>query len=219
VRIVTGQPFAVSSDRVNLLPRNEKFFDLLQQHMRIVCQSSELLLKGLEGGYPGMCRISKQMEALERNGDDIIHQIFRILQTTFITPFDPEDIQTLATTLDDVLDAIEDATFRISCYRVDPVPEPAVQLGRMINGSTKALSRALKSLEERKPVWDDSIEVNRLENEADAIERTVLGELFTNGTDAVTLMKLKEVYEILENATDLCEDVADVIQNVAVKNG
>jgi uncharacterized protein len=159
------------------------------------------------------------MEALERNGDDIIHQIFRILQTTFITPFDPEDIQTLATTLDNVLDAIEDATFRISCYRVDPIPEPAVQLGRMINGSTKALSRALKSLEERKPVWDDSIEVNRLENEADAIERTVLGELFTNGTDAVTLIKLKEVYEILENATDLCEDVADVIQNVAVKNG
>jgi uncharacterized protein len=204
---------------MNLLPRNEKFFELLQQHMRIVCQSSELLVTGLKGGYQGMCRISKQMEALERSGDDIIHQIFRTLQTTFITPFDPEDIQTLATTLDNVLDAIEDATFRISGYRVDPIPEPAVQLGGMINDSSKALSRALKSLEERKPVWDDCIEVNRLENEADAVERTVLTDLFTNGTDAITVIKLKEVYEVLEQATDLCEDVADVIQNVAVKNG
>jgi uncharacterized protein len=203
---------------MNLLPRNEKFFDLLQQHMRIVCQSSELLLSGLKSGYSGMCRISKQMEALERSGDEVIHQIFRTLQTTFITPFDPEDIQTLATSLDNVLDAMEDATFRISCYRVDPIPEPAVDLGRMINDCTQALARALDSLKDRKPVWDDCIEVHRLENEADAVERTLLGDLFTNGTDAVTLIKLKEVYEILEQTTDSCEDVADVIQNVAVKN-
>ncbi len=203
---------------MNLLPRDPRFFELFHQHMRIVCQASELLVSGLKSGYNGMCRISKQMEALERSGDEVIHQLFRTLQTTFITPFDPEDIQTLATALDNVLDAMEDATFRISCYRVDPIPEPAVQLGLMINDSTKALARALRSLEERKPVWEDCIEVNRLENEADAVERTVLGDLFTNGTDPVTLIKLKEVYEILEHATDMCEDVADVIQNVAVKN-
>jgi predicted phosphate transport protein (TIGR00153 family) len=203
---------------MNLLPRDGRFFELFHQHMRILCQSSELLVSGLKSGYSGMCRISKQMEALERNGDEIIHQIFRRLQTTFITPFDPEDIQKLATTLDDILDSVEDATFRISCYRVDPIPEAAVQLGLMINDSTKALARALKSLEARKPVWDDCIEVNRLENEADAVERTVLSELFTNGTDPITLIKLKEVYEILEQTTDSCEDVADVIQNVAVKN-
>ena len=203
---------------MNLLPRNEKFFELFHQHMRIVCQSSELLVSALKSGYSGMCRISKQMEALERSGDEVIHQLFRTLQTTFITPFDPEDIQTLATSLDNDLDGLEDATFRISCYRVDPIPEPAVQLGLMIDDSTKALARALKRLEERKPVWEDCIEVNRLENEADAVERTLLGDLFTNGTDPITLIKLKEVYEILEHATDMCEDVADVIQNVAVKN-
>jgi predicted phosphate transport protein (TIGR00153 family) len=203
---------------MNLLPQDERFFELFHQHMRIVCQSSELLVSGLKSGYSGICRIAKQMEALERSGDEVIHQIFRRLQTTFITPFDPEDIQTLATTLDNILDSVEDATFRIACYRVDPVPEAAVQLGLMINDSTKALARALTSLEARKPVWDDCIEVNRLENEADAVERTVLSELFTNGTDPITLIKLKEVYEILEQTTDSCEDVADVIQNVAVKN-
>jgi len=203
---------------MNFLPRNERFFELLQQHMRIVCQSSELLVSGLKSGYGGMHRISKQMEALERSGDEVIHQIFRTLQKTFITPFDPEDIQRLATSLDNVLDAMEDATFRIACYRVDPIPEAAVQLGTMIDHSTKALARALTLLEERKPVWDAVIEVNRLENEADAVERTVLGDLFSNETDPITLIKLKEVYEILEHATDMCEDVADVIQNVAVKN-
>jgi len=203
---------------MNLLPQDGTFFDLFHQHAKILCQSSELLLYGLQHGYTGICGISKQMEALERNADDIIHLIFKRLQTTFITPFDPEDIQTLATNLDNVLDAIEDATFRISCYHVDPIPDSAIQLGRMIDSSCKALARALAALSEKKSVWEDCVEVNRLENEADAVERTALGDLFSSGVDAVTLIKQKEVLEILEQTTDICEDVADVIQNVAVKN-
>lgn len=203
---------------MNLLPKDERFFDLLQQHARILCQASELLITGLRGGYNGVCDKSKQMEALERSGDEVIHEIFRTLQSTFITPFDPEDIQTLATTLDNVLDSIEDATFRIVAYRLDPIPEPAVQLGQMINDSCQALSRALTALRDRKPVWDDCIEVHRLENEADAVERTLVGKLFGSQIDPIGLIKQKEVFEILENTTDFCEDVADVIQNVAVKN-
>lgn len=203
---------------MNLLPRDEKFFDLFQQHIRILCQASQLFKSGLKSGYGGVAKISKQMEALERNGDEVIHEIFRRLQATFITPFDPEDIQALATSIDNVLDAIEDATFRISCYRVDPVPEGAVQLGQMIDDSCRALERAMNALRHGKPVWDDCIEVNRIENEADAVERTVIGDLFSTQNDAITILKHKEVYEILEHATDLCEDVADVIQNVAVKN-
>jgi uncharacterized protein len=203
---------------MNLLPRDEKFFDLFHQHVRILCQSSQLLMTGLTSGYGGMCRISRQMEALEQNGDEVIHEIFRKLQSTFITPFDPEDIQTLATTLDNVLDSIEDATFRIVAYRLDPIPEAAVQLGQMIDDSCRALARAMTSLRDRKPVMDDCIEVNRLENEADAIERTQVGNLFASNMDPLSVMKHKEVIEILEQTTDLCEDVADVVQNVAVKN-
>ncbi|MBV9102406.1 MAG: DUF47 family protein [Candidatus Eremiobacteraeota bacterium] len=203
---------------MNLLPRDQKFFDLFNQHAKILCQSSQLLISGLRSGYQGMCDISKQMEALERNADELIHQIFRRLQSTFITPFDPEDIQTLATSLDNVLDSIEDTTFRIVAYRLDPIPAPAVEMGRMIDDSCKALARALTSLEQRKPVWDDCIEVNRLENEADAVERTLLGNLFRSDIDALNLIKQKEVFELLEATTDYCEDVADVIQNVAVKN-
>ena len=203
---------------MNLLPRDAKFFEYFQQHAKILCRSSELLISGLKGGYDGMCGISKQMESLERSGDEVIHEIFRRLQSTFITPFDPEDIQTLATALDDVLDAIEDATFRIVAYRVDPVPEPAVQLGRMIQQSCSQLSMAISALQAKQNVVDYCIEVNRLEDEADAVERTVLASLFSSNMDAITLIKHKEVYEVLEDTTDRCEDVADVIQNVAVKN-
>jgi hypothetical protein len=203
---------------MNLLPRDEKFFELFNQHVKVLCQSSQLLISGLRAGYQGMSDISKQMEALERNADELIHQIFQRLQSTFVTPFDPEDIQTLATSLDNVLDSIEDATFRIVAYRLDPIPPAAVELGRMIDDSCKALARALSALEHRKPVWEDCIEINRLENEADAVERTIVGKLFSSNLDPINLIKQKEVFEILEATTDFCEDVADVIQNVAVKN-
>lgn len=158
------------------------------------------------------------MEALERSADEIIHEIFRKVQSTFVTPFDPEDIQALATSLDNVLDAIEDVTFRISCYRVDPIPRYAPELARMIDDATKALERAVIALRNREPVSVDCIEVNRLENEADAVERTAIGDLFSSNIDPITLIKHKEIFELLEQSTDLCEDVADVIQSVAVKN-
>jgi uncharacterized protein len=203
---------------MNLLPKDGMFFDLFAQHVSILCQASELLKAGLQGGYQGISGVSREMETLERSGDEIIHQIFRRLQSTFITPFDPEDIQTLATSLDNVLDSIEDATFRIVAYRLDPIPEAAARLSEMIDNSTKALARALKALRENKPVLEDCIEVNRLENEADAIERTLVAQLFSSNVDSITLIKQKEIVEILEHTTDLSEDVADVIQNVAVKN-
>jgi uncharacterized protein len=203
---------------MNLLPRDGKFFDYFEQQSSIMCQASQLLMEGLNSGYEGMCQIAKSMESLERNGDEITHDIFRRLQSTFITPFDPEDIQTLATALDDVLDAMEDATFRIVAYRIDPIPEPAIQLGKMIASSCGAIGRALEALRNKKSVVDDCIEVNRLEEEADSVERTMLTTLFNSNLDAVTLIKLKDLYEALESTTDRCEDVADVIQNVAVKN-
>jgi predicted phosphate transport protein (TIGR00153 family) len=203
---------------MNLLPKDEKFFDLFRQHSRILCQSSRLLTSSLQGGYGAMRDASKEMESLERSGDEIIHEIFRRLQSTFLTPFDPEDIQALATALDDVLDAIEDATFRIVAYRLDPIPEACVRLGQLVHESCRAISSAVESLHDRKPCLEQCVEVNRIENQADAIERTQIANLFASDIDAISLLKQKEVYELLENATDRCEDVADVLQSVAIKN-
>ncbi len=203
---------------MNLLPKDEKFFEYFHQQAEILCQASQLLHSGLQGGYQGMREVSKRMEAFERSGDEITHKLFDRLRATFITPFDPEDIQSLATTLDDVLDTLEDATFRIVAYRIDPIPRPAVELGEMIAHSCSALGKALRALQEKKSVMEDCIEVNRLEDQADAVERTVLANLFRSNTDAISLIKLKDLYELLESTTDRCEDVADVIQNIAVKN-
>ena len=148
----------------------------------------------------------------------ITHQIFDRLRATFITPFDPEDIQSLATSLDDVLDSMEDAAFRIVAYRIDPIPKPAVELAEMISSSCQAIARALRGLHDKGEVMEACIEVNRLEDEADAIERCMLIDLFSSPGDAITIIKLKDLYEALEQTTDRCEDVADVIQNIAVKN-
>jgi uncharacterized protein len=203
---------------LNLLPKDERFFEYFQQQAELLCHVSQLLLSGLEGGYARMCEVSKRIEALERSADEITHKAFDRLRTTFITPFDPEDIQALFSSLDDVVDTIEDAAFRLVAYKVDPIPDPAIELGRMIAGCCAALSRALQALREKRSVMEACIEVNRMEDEADAVQRAMLTRLFSANVDPVTLIKLKDLYEALEAATDRCEDVADVIQSIALKN-
>jgi predicted phosphate transport protein (TIGR00153 family) len=203
---------------MNLLPKDEKFFELFESHARILCRASELLMRGLAGGYEGVCGIVEEMTRIEDEGDHIVHDIFGRLRSTFITPFDPEDIQALATSFDDVLDGIDDATFRIVAYQLNPVPKAVLLLAEKVSSSCTFLAQALRALRDKKSVVELCIEVNRLENEADKIERTMLAELFRNERDPIALIKQKEIYELLEATTDRCEDVADVIQNVSVKN-
>ncbi len=203
---------------MNFLPKDEKFFELFENHAGILCKAAKLMITGLESGYEGMCGIAKEMGELEDQGDHVIHDIFARLRSTFITPFDPEDIQALATAIDDVLDGIDDLTFRIVAYRLDPIPASVLGIAEMVYSSCSLLSLALNALHHKKPVIDLCIEINRLENEADKIERMMLAELFRSEKDPIALIKQKEIYELLETITDRCEDVADVIQNVAVKN-
>jgi predicted phosphate transport protein (TIGR00153 family) len=203
---------------MNLLPKDERFFDFFTQHSELICRASTLLLEGLRGGYEGITRVSPEIKALEKRGDELVHDIFRRLENTFLTPIDPEDIQSLATALDDVLDYIEDATFRIVAYRLNPIPEAAVRLAEIVKSSCDSVSHALNALKNKQSIADDLIEVNRLENEADALERILVADLFRNGLDPISLIKHKEVYEVLEQVTDSCEDVADVLHSVAVKN-
>jgi uncharacterized protein len=203
---------------MNLLPKDERFFNLFEQHSQILCRASKLLISSLNEGYDGVCRIQKEMTDLEEEGDRVVHDIFGRLRATFITPFDPEDIQALATSLDDVLDGIEDVTFRIVAYRLKPIPPAVSQLAEKVQACCAILAQALEALRQKGPVLDLCIEINRLENEADHLERNVLANLFLREQDAIALIRQKEIYELLEATTDRCEDVADVIQNVAVKN-
>ncbi len=203
---------------MRFLPREEKFFALFNQQVQVICAAAGLLVDGAEQGNSRLAEVAQQIIALEHKGDEIIHEILTRLNQTFITPLDPEDIHSLSSRLDDVLDGIEDAVHRMVAYRLDSIPPEMILLARIIQRCSQALEKAFHALEKSEKVMEDCIEINRLENEADNLVRGTVAALFETQKDAIQLIKLKEIYDFLENTTDRCEDVADVLQNVVVKN-
>ena len=203
---------------MRLLPREEKFYALFLSQVDIICEAARLLLQGVKAGHTRLAEVAKEIKKLEHQGDDIIHETLTRLNSTFITPLDPEDIHSLASRLDDVLDGIEDASHRMMAYHVSPIPQGMVQLCEMIYTCSRALKKAVVALDEKKEVTEHCIEINRIENEADHLVRGLVTDLFENEKDPITLIKVKEIYEFLEATTDHCEDVADVLQNIVVKN-
>lgn len=203
---------------MRLLPREEKFYHLFLKQVEIISEASRLLLDGVRTGNSRMAACATEINVLEHRGDEIIHEIFTRLNQTFITPLDPEDIHNISSALDNVLDGIEDTAHRLVSYRIDPVPHNMVALAEIVAGCAKALHRAFDALGKNQALTEHSIEINRLENDADLIGRSAVVDLFNKEKDPITLIKLKEVYEFFENTIDSCEDVADVLQNVTVKN-
>ncbi len=203
---------------MRLLPREEKFYHLFLKQVEIISEASRLLLEGVRGGNARLAGAATEINVLEHRGDEVIHELFTRLNQTFITPIDPEDIHNLSSALDNVLDGVEDTAHRLVSYRIDPVPAPMVKLSEIVSSCAKALKAAFEALENSGPIMEHCIEINRLENEADLIGRASVVDLFDKEKDPITLIKLKEVYEFFEGTIDSCEDVADVLQNVVVKN-
>jgi len=203
---------------MRLLPREEKFYHLFLKQVEIISEASRLLLEGVRGGSAHMAGAATEINLLEHRGDEVIHELFTRLNQTFITPLDPEDIHNLSSALDNVLDGVEDTAHRLVSYRIEPVPMPMVKLSEIVSSCAKALKAAFEALENSGSVMEHCIEINRLENEADLIGRASVVDLFDREKDPIILIKLKEVYEFFEGTIDSCEDVADVLQNVVVKN-
>ena len=203
---------------MRLLPREEKFYHLFLKQVEIISEASRLLLEGVRGGNARLAGAATEINVLEHRGDEVIHELFTRLNQTFITPIDPEDIHNLSSALDNVLDGVEDTAHRLVSYRIDPVPAAMVKLSEIVASCAKALKAAFEALENDGPIMEHCIEINRLENEADLIGRSSVVDLFDSEKDPILLIKLKEVYEFFEGTVDSCEDVADVLQNVVVKN-
>jgi predicted phosphate transport protein (TIGR00153 family) len=203
---------------MRFLPRDEKFFDLFLSQAQIITEASTLLLEAAKAGNSKLATAAAAIQDLEHKGDEIIHDIFTRLNQTFITPLDPEDIHSLSSSLDDVLDGIEDAAYRMAAYHLEPIPPLVVELSRIVRDCTISIHAALEALNKDKPMLEHCIEINRLEDVADKLVRQGVTDLFRGDIDPVTLIKLKEVYEFLEATTDRCEDVADTLQGVVVKN-
>jgi len=203
---------------MNLLPRDDKFHAFFLKQVDIICQASHVLLEGVRIGNSRLAGAATEISVLEHRGDEVIHSIFTRLNQTFITPLDPEDIHNISTALDNVLDGIEDTAHRLVSYEIDPIPRDMVDLAVIVNSCAVSAKKAFEALERKGPILEHCIEINRLENEADRISRSAVAHLFHKEKDPITLIKLKEVYEFFENTIDRFEDVADILQNVAVKN-
>ncbi len=203
---------------MRLLPRDEKFYGLFLKQVEIISEAARLLLDGVRAGNSRMAGIATEIHVLESKGDEIIHDIFTRLNQTFITPIDPEDIHNLSSALDNVLDGIEDAAHRLVSYHIKSIPPSMVALSELIASCAKILKAAFTALEKGGSVMEHCIEINRLENEGDLIGRSAIAELFDKEKDPITLIKLKEIYDFIEATLDSCEDVADCLQGVVVKN-
>jgi predicted phosphate transport protein (TIGR00153 family) len=200
-----------------LMPRDGDFFVLFQKQAENIVAGAQAFTNMLTH-YSGVPEQVQSIKAIEHNGDEITHQIFRKLNQTFITPFDREDMHELCGTMDDVIDLIDAAASRFVLYRVDSVRAGTIELTKVLHAATTELSSAIHAMENPDKALQHVIEINRFENESDRICRTLIAQLFEEEKDPVQIIKWKEIFEVIETAVDKCEDVSNVIESVILKN-
>jgi predicted phosphate transport protein (TIGR00153 family) len=203
---------------MNILPREEKFFELLNTQTRLITEAAGVLLEGVQTGHSHLKLIEARIEQYEHECDEILHEVFKRLNQTFITPLDPEDIQSLCSHLDDVMDGMEEAAHCIVSYKIDPIPQPIVDICGFLLKAVAEVKAAVEVMDKNREILKHCIEINRLEGQVDQIVRQAVVDLFDNETNPILIMKLKEIYDVLEWTVDSCEDVSDVLQTVVVKN-
>jgi len=203
---------------VRLIPRETKFYDMFVEMARNLIAGAQLMKALLENFQDVPAQVAK-LKDIEHHGDDMMHALMTKLNQTFITPFDREDIHRLASSIDDVLDLLNAAGDRIMVYKIKAVTKESAQLAALILQQSEELERALSKLERsQQSVMQHCVEINRLENEADRVTREAVGGLFDTEKDPINLIKIKELYEVLELATDKAEDAANVIESVILKS-
>jgi len=206
--------------RFPFIPREEKFFGLFEESAQNMVKTAQELKTMVDTWEDVGERVGKITE-LEHQGDTITHQIMAQLNRTFVTPFDREDIALLAHSLDDVVDFIHAAADAMLIYKVDHPSQGARELADIIVQAAAEVERAMPHLRRRaelKLIFERCVEINRLENMADRVFRSAMGELFEDATDIADVIKWREIYEHMESATDRCEDVANVLEGVALKH-
>ena len=203
--------------KLRLVPREAKFFDMFAEMCANLYEGAQAMhsllleMKDIPAGV-------RKIKDIEHRGDEMTHAIITKLNVTFITPFDREDIHKLASSIDDVLDFINAAADRMLMYKITAAPRPAAELAAIIVRQAEQLSKAISLLGKDQSVLDFCVEINRLENDADGVARKAIAELFDRERDPIALIKLKELYEVLETATDKAEDAANVVESVVLKS-
>ncbi len=203
-----------------LTPRDTKFYDLFEQDTDNLVVAAEKLVDFFEN-YEDVEAKAKEMKGLETQGDTITHQIVQRLHRTFVTPIDREDIALLAHSLDDIMDFIEAAARTAFLYHVGQPTERARELARIVLRMNYKLKEVLPRLRHRdqfEQILTECVEINSLENEADDVHHDAMAELFDGSGDACEIIKWREIYQHLEDATDCGEDVANILEGIVLKN-
>ena len=204
--------------KLSFLPRDGQFFELYNE-MADEIRAAAGMLEELFASDPPDDRKIDLIRDAEHRCDALTHDAIQRLHRTFVTPFDREDLYALATSLDTVMDSIDHAAALVRLYRIREIRPGARELAHTVSHSADSLHSALEALAAKKPVQPHAVEINRLENEADHEYQEAVQRLFDTETDPIVIMKWKELYDVLEQITDACEDVANVIESVVVKHG
>jgi len=205
-----------------LIPKEKMFFELFCKAAAKSVQACEALEVML--GELGQAEShARRIKSLEHEADEFTHRTVELLHKTFVTPLDRDDIHRLSTRLDDVLDLIESAAARLHTYDVRQAKPEALAQARVLKRSTQQIERALSLLgtakKSRTEILELCVEVNRLENEGDAILRDAIARLFRDEQDIRSVLKWKDIYDDLEMAIDRCEDVANIVEGIVIEMG
>ncbi len=204
--------------RLRLIPREESFFDLFEEMALKLQQGAEELLDLLKN-YSDLDRKAGRVLDIEHEGDEITHEIIRRLNTTFVTPFDREDIHRLASSMDDVLDHIEAAAEYLQLHRIEQPLHQMVTLAETLSTAARITAESMPGLRKMKGLSDYWVEINRLENEGDRSYRRTIAELFSGDYKAMDVLKYKDIIEEIETAIDRLEDVANTVEGIVLKQG
>ncbi|HEX7491427.1 MAG TPA: DUF47 family protein [Candidatus Limnocylindrales bacterium] len=200
-----------------LIPREERFFDLFVADAANVLDGARQLETMLRT-YDNPDKSAKKIRETEHKGDDISHDIGHRLESTFVTPFDREEIHALIAGLDDILDLIEEVADTFVLYRIESPTKASIKQAALVVQACETLHQALTNLRGFKDMDKYIMEVHRIENEGDKLARSAIAGLFDDGTKTIDVLKWKDVYALLEDTIDKCEDVADMIERIVVKH-
>jgi predicted phosphate transport protein (TIGR00153 family) len=213
----SGLSKGASAVRFRLIPREEKFYEDFLAAADNLVAAAKLLDEMLSSDPPSVGKAA-EIKELEHRCDYLTHEIFQRLHKTFVTPIDREDIHALASSLDDVMDAIDAAAHLFEQYKITTLRDGVRHFSRIIVIACEQIRLALHHMKQHEAVTPSVVEINRLENEADRVHQEVISALFVDEKDPITLIKWKEIFDYLEGAVDSIEDVSDVIQGVVLKH-
>jgi predicted phosphate transport protein (TIGR00153 family) len=198
-------------------PKEREFFDLFEEAGANIVRATELLERMLER-WPDHGGLSRDIVVCEQEGDRITHDIIQRLNSTFVTPIDREDIYALASSLDDIVDFVEEVADFMALYRIEAPMEQAQHMTRILHESARQISQAIPRLRSFKDIHHYTIEVNRLENEGDRVVREALASLFERGIDPMMVIRWKDIFERLEDGIDSTEKTANILEGIVIKN-